>query len=101
MTPEAKAAYRHLLYCALVEIRTGRAELRWWNPSDWSYAFATLPGNKRLADDFHNLAYYSREDFEGFSEERFWSDLKRSSEVFHGKYRRIFDSSLLGEYYVV
>ncbi len=101
MTSETKIAYRHLLYCALLEIRMGRAEVRWWNPADWSYALGTLPKNKRLADDFHNLAYYSRDDFKSFSEEIFWSGLKRSSEAFHEKYRRIFDSYLRGEYQLV
>ena len=98
MTSAQKDAYRHLLYCAFLEIRRGRHDLAWWNPRHWLYAHSTLPGNKRLADDFHNLAFFSREDIRDFDEEKFWVDLKRSSEDFHRRYRRIYDQYFQGQY---
>ncbi|MES2693086.1 MAG: hypothetical protein V4773_06405, partial [Verrucomicrobiota bacterium] len=69
MTSDQKEAYRHLLYCAFLEIRSGHRDLAWWNPRDWAFAVSALPRRTRLADDFHNLAFFSREDFEGFEEE--------------------------------
>jgi hypothetical protein len=98
MTPKRKDAYRHLLYCMHLEIRRGRRHLRWWSPPDWLYAFRTLPQNKIIANDFHNLAFFSREDFRNFDEQIFWDRFQQLSPEFHVRYRRAFEGYLRGEY---
>jgi len=95
MTAEEKIAYRHLLYCVMLELRSGRRGGFWWRAS------RELKKTKSLADAFHNLAFFSREDFVAFEPERFWSDLKHCSQATHDKYKRIFLGYLEGKYAIV
>src|SRR5437899_2865887 len=73
---QTKAAYRHLLYVAMVATRNccqPRASVS-RNPFVWrrQYHDSRLAG--QLADWLHNLALYSSLDFAGFDEERFWHE---------------------------
>ena len=97
MNRERKEAYRHLLYCAFLEIRTGNNALNWWNPADWVYAFTDSTSSKNLADALHNLAHFSALDFEDFNEDQFWSELASYAKETHAKYKRIFESYLKGQ----
>ncbi len=92
-----KEAYKHILYCSLLEIRSGNNAPTVWNPLDWLYCFKETQKNKALADYFHNLAFFIREDFKEFDEEIFWSSLKDSKNNFYDKYKRLFDTYLTGE----
>ena len=50
---------------------------------------------------FHNLAIFATQDFQGFSEERFWDDVERFLRDFPEadwcNYRGMFEASLRGE----
>lgn len=71
-----KAAYRYLLYQAMLDIRNlcqsrGSAS---WNPLAWlrQYRRSRLAG--ALADWLHNLAAFASWDFNGFSADWFWRE---------------------------
>jgi hypothetical protein len=71
-----KAAYRRLLYRAMVDIRNlcqSRGSES-WNPLDWwrQYRRSRLAG--ALADWLHNLAAFAARDFEDFSADWFWQE---------------------------
>jgi hypothetical protein len=70
-----RMAYRHLLYQALVWLRSGSPP-DWWNPVTWWRAAVELRQARLLADCFHNLAFFVEHDFVGFREQRFWSDVE-------------------------
>lgn len=70
MTPERKAAYRHLIYLQVVRLRNlgGNASgspLSFWNAR-------SLHNVHQMADGIHNLAWFSAREFDGFDEDRFW-----------------------------
>jgi hypothetical protein len=69
-----QTAYRHLLYQAMLRLRSGSAP-DWWNPVTWWRAGVALRQARSLADCFHNLAFFVAHDFVGFDEQRFWSDV--------------------------
>ena len=67
LTEHEKAAYRRLLYYAMIHIR-GLCQPRLsWNPIEWQrhYYQSRLAG--RVADWLHNLASYAARDFRGFN----------------------------------
>ena len=100
MNKEKQQAYKHLLYCSLLEIRSGNNATKYWNPFDWFYSFRECQKNKELADLFHNLAFFIREDFNGFVEETFWKNLKNINEKCFQKYHRIFGAFIKGDMYL-
>ena len=55
---------------------------------------------KDLADLFHNLAFFVKEDFENFDEKVFWKRMMSSDSAVYAKYKRIFDCFLEGDEYL-
>lgn len=103
MNDETKAAYRHLLYVAMIATRNccqPRARIS-LNPFVWRrrYHDARLAGH--LADWLHNLALYSSRDFVGFEEEHFWREHASMCQYYPSsgfqRYREIFDAYFKGE----
>src|SRR6185369_3761481 len=70
-----KEAYRHLIYAAMLDMRILPPQPRWWSLSRWREVYSETARVKDLAHAFHNVALYSRRDFEGFDEAMFWRDL--------------------------
>src|SRR5262245_31089412 len=100
------AAYRHLLYVAMVAIRnsgdfSARVSL---NPLAWRTYYLRSRVNAGIADWLHNLADFSARDFERFDEERFWQEHGTLCKHFPGhrlqRYREIFESYRQGDVYV-
>ncbi len=74
LSESEKKAYRHLLYHAMVDIRTlcqsrGR-ELT--NPFAWRKQYRNSRIAGALADWLHNLAQHAATDFDGFDTDWFW-----------------------------
>jgi hypothetical protein len=101
---KTKAAYRHLLYVALLDMRVSPPTLHWWSPGSLRAGDRELRRLKALANCFHNLAAYSVRDFDDFEEERFWRDVGYVRSEFGDdaveRYRRIFDAYLDGKIFV-
>jgi hypothetical protein len=106
MDERRKSAYRHLLYQALISIRSNLS----WAMEDRAQAgirtLFSLNGGRTehktywLADAFHNLARYSALDFEGFDEAKFWKQMGHglgSAEVDVEWYRNLFEEIVSGE----
>lgn len=100
MNEHQKAAYRYLLYWAMLGIRNqcqSRGKYR-FSILEWrrQYARSRLAG--AVADWLHNLALYSCSDFGGFNEEWFWKEHASICQRFPGgdleHYRRAYDSRL-------
>lgn len=100
---ETKAAYRHLLYVAMLAIRNdcqsrGKESN---NPMEWrrQYRRSTVAG--ATADWLHNLAQFSSLDFARFDEQQFWSEhahlCRRFSAERLERYREIYDDYLAGK----
>ncbi|HLX64278.1 MAG TPA: hypothetical protein VKX17_23600 [Planctomycetota bacterium] len=97
LSENKKAAYRGLLYHAMLDIRNlcqsrGKAS---YNPFEWKRQYRSSRVAGAIADWLHNLAKFSAEDFEGFDEDWFW----REFELFRERknlfdYRRIFNDEL-------
>jgi hypothetical protein len=67
--------------------RLSRESRRIRRASSWAYTF-------------HNLAIFSTQDFQGFSEESFWEGIEKFSQEFPDAlcpYREVFDRCLRGE----
>jgi hypothetical protein len=96
-------AYRHLLYLAMVDIRTycqhrlgpSRNPLVWFR----QYHDSLIAG--AVADWLHNLANGSSFLQHGFPEESFWKEhaylCKRFPKADLQRYRRVFDDYLAGK----
>lgn len=100
MKPQRQEAYRHLLYTSLLHLRSGHRDIVWWNPASWWRTASELRLCRDLANSFHNLAFFTVWNFEGFDEGRFWLDIERMGQT-HGsklveRYRRIFDEYVAG-----
>lgn len=102
MNHETKTAYRHLLYVAMLAIRTycqSRGQPS-WSLFEWyrQYRRSRIAG--AMADWLHNLALYSSQEFKGFDEQLFWKEHAYLCDRFPGKqlerYREIFDEYLNG-----
>ncbi len=82
LTEHEKAAYRYLLFCAMICIRSccssveTRSPVKLWR----QYQYSRIAGS--LANWLHNLGRYSMGDFRGFSMERFWQDYERQRQRF-------------------
>jgi hypothetical protein len=102
MNDITKAAYRHLLYVAMLAIRT-YCQSR-GNPSrnvvEWYRQYQRSRVAGAIADWLHDLADYSSVEFNGFDEQRFWEEHTYLCTRFSGKrlerYREIFDLYLVG-----
>jgi hypothetical protein len=106
MNNETKAAYRHLLYVALLAIRNGCVyrERQSRNPFEWYKQYRRIRLVQAIADWLHNLADFSSRDFVRFDEQRFWSEHSRISQRFPKerieRYREIFDEYLAGRVFM-
>jgi hypothetical protein len=98
---KSKAAYRHLLYVAMLDIRVAAPTLRWWSRLSLQAGDRELRRIKALANCFHNLAAFSVQDFDGFEEQMFWREIEFVRTQFGDdaveRYRRIFDEYLTGK----
>lgn len=103
---KTKAAYRHLLYVAMLAIRNdcqsrGR-ESR--NPFEWRRQYQRSGVAGATADWLHNLAQYSSLDFARFDEQQFWSEhahlCRRFPSRMLERYREIFDEYLAGQVFI-
>jgi hypothetical protein len=99
---QTKAAYRHLLYVAMLAIRIdcqSRArECR--NPFEWRRQYRRSRVAGATADWLHNLAQFSSLDFARFNEQQFWTEHSHLCRRFSGerleRYHEIFDEYLAG-----
>ncbi len=100
---QTKAAYRHLLYVAMLATRNycqsrGPASR---NPFVWRRQYYNSRIAGKLADWLHNLALFSSLDFAGFSEKRFWREhdsiLEQYPDAGFERYREIFDEYSTGK----
>jgi hypothetical protein len=68
----------------------------WWNLPAQRRNTRRLERCLALTNWIHNLAEFSRRDFEGFREEEFWKEYDRLETPFPGyiNYRRSFDETL-------
>src|SRR5688500_15176751 len=73
MDERRKAAYRKLLYRAMLDIRP-IAWISFSNPLCWPANLAQIRSAGEIADWLHNLASYSAGNFEDFGEEWFWRE---------------------------
>lgn len=96
---QRKAAYRHLLYVAMLDIRN-RCQPRGepsMNPMVWRKGYLNGRVAGSVADWLHNLAAFSAKDFMGFDENHFWREgemfLKRLPEI---NFREIFEEHIRG-----
>jgi hypothetical protein len=92
MEHSRKAAYRHLLYQAMLDIRG----LEWLTTESSAVQDVVRQANEAGAVAFwlHNLALASAQDFPSFDEEAFWSQHARLVERYPGAadhYREVFD----------
>jgi hypothetical protein len=76
LSDQEKAAYRYLIYQALIDIRNlcqSRGS-ETWNPLEWRRQYQRSRMAGALADWLHNLAACSSHDFRGFNSEWFWEE---------------------------
>ena len=98
-----KNAYRHLLYVAMISIRTycqSRGP-KSFNPITWYRAYKDSRIAGATADWLHNLADYGTRDFVGFNESEFWDEFEHHCKRYpHSnlrRYKKIFDGFLNGD----
>ena len=97
MNAARQYAYRSILYWAMaLELRANNSIGFRWNPWSRREASRRIARQNALADCMHNLAEFSRRDFEGFDEERFWREYGDFELRFPGStnYRRRFEDEL-------
>jgi hypothetical protein len=102
MNDNTKAAYRHLLYVAMLAIRNycqsrGNPSYNLWKCYH-QYRQSRIAG--AIADWLHNLAVYSSQEFNQFDEQLFWYEHTHLCSRFPkerlDRYREIFDEYLKG-----
>jgi hypothetical protein len=103
MDETRQAAYRHLLYVAMIETRNycqPRASVS-YNPLVWyrQYRQSRIAG--AVADWLHNLANGSSHLHRGFPEDEFWKEhagvCRRFPQAGLERYRELFDRYLIGD----
>lgn len=101
MERQTKAAYRQLLYVAMLGIRAScplGSESH--NPLEWRRQYRRSRVVGALADWLHNVAQFSALDFAGFDEQWFWKEHADLCRRFPAerlvRYREIFDEYLAG-----
>lgn len=82
MDERRQAAYRYLLYQALLDIR----QIGWqrWTLNPWRKQFyrTQIQFAGALADALHNLAIFAATSFDRFDEEQFWNEMSRLAKLF-------------------
>ena len=103
MNDQTKAAYRHLLYVAMIAIRNycqPQARVS-RNPFVWRRQYHESRIAGRLTDWLHNLALDSSLAFAGFDEKRFWHEhtliCQNHPEIGFERDREIFDEYFAGK----
>ena len=98
MSPERQSAYRHLLYVAMIDIRT---YCQWrdqesTDPERWRKQYLASRKAGAIADWLHNLAQHGATDFAGFDEDEFWKSCDGVKELSGTKqyYQLHFDRRL-------
>ena len=74
LTEHEKAAYRYLLYQAMLDIRMLCQPRLSWNPLDWRRQYQSSRIAGKIANWQHNLAQYSGRDLRGFSTQEYWHE---------------------------
>lgn len=99
-----QAAYRTLLAHAFLHIKWDLAchpLTTWVAPWAWPRIASSVRRAAHRAIAFHNLAIFSTNEFERFSEEKFWNDvdwlLQRCPDSAHSNYRDVFNRLLEGK----
>ena len=77
LTEHEKAAYRYLLYQAMLDIRILCQPRLSWNPLDWRRQYWNSRVAGKIASWQHNLAQYSACDFDGFNTQEYWDGYDR------------------------
>ena len=80
MDEHKKYAYRYLLYWAMLDIRPIRwmpHRGQWFSPFFWRRHIRHVRALGDLAEWLHNMAAFSKRDFAGFEEQRFWDEFAR------------------------
>lgn len=75
-------AYRTIVYIAVTYELRAHLPIGSWNPFTRKTVRSRLARNRALADLIHNVAEFSRRDFEGFDEIRFWNDYDNFTKEF-------------------
>jgi hypothetical protein len=102
MTEKSKAAYRDLLYVAMLAIRNDcqSRDEESGNPFKWRRQFRRSRIAGATADWMHNLAAFSSRDFDFFDEDYFWAEHLQLCRRFSGerleRYRDILEKYLAG-----
>lgn len=102
MNENRKAAYRHLLYVAMIDIRNecqSRGQFS-FNPFVWFQQYKQSRISGARADWLHNLADCSAKNFKSFDEDIFWQgalSIKRQNPEYDFiKYKEMFNQYLEG-----
>ena len=100
LTDQQKAAYRYLLYWAMLDIRN-KCQPRLkesQNPLEWRRQYRQSRAAGAVADWLHNLALYSAGDFGNLDEPGFWREYefmaKKFGDVDFGHYRDAYERRL-------
>jgi len=103
MDEKRQAAYRHLLYVAMLDTRVycqPRAKVS-YNPLVWHRQYHQSRITGAIADWLHNLAAGSSRLHHGFPEDAFWDEHAGVCRSFpHAnleRYRDLFDRYLIGD----
>lgn len=99
MENDLQRAYRHLLYQAMLDFRPLAWRpygLQWISPSFYIRHIRHTRQVGELAEWLHNMAEFSRRDFAGFDEQRFWLEFSRLEKRFPALacYRSSFKNAL-------
>ena len=97
MNDKRKNAYRYLLYCFLIDIRTVPIPSQPKRTNEQLTHYSYYAGS--VAYHLHNFALAAATDFIGFDEDSFWSGLEgfmcMNPSLSLAHYRKIFDQQLL------
>lgn len=94
MPPRRQNAYRQLLHTAMLDIRLIEHQPATWNPFKRRRLRRQVKRAGAIAQWLHSMAQFAAFDFEGFDEDRFWTEYEqlaaRHPEV--GHYRIFFEA---------
>lgn len=103
MNDRTKAAYRHLLYVAMLDIRNycQSRSRESQNPFEWRRQYQRSRVAGAIADWLHNLAQISSAEFVSFDEQQFWKEHAGLCRRLPGegieRYRKFFDEFVAGK----
>jgi hypothetical protein len=99
MDEHRKYAYRFLLYWAMLDIRPIAWQpyrAQWFSPFFWRRHIRRVRALGELAEWLHNMASFSKRDFAGFEEKRFWDEFEslQLKQPEFKRYRSLFQNAL-------